>query len=244
MGTQLHFHRGEGETDTDLPIVMGMTVVGVVENEVQGGNLGAPYQPMVYVNNLQLPKGSLFEQLFNMAAQYAVRSNLSQDALAAEIRAVLRREAPGMAEMSLQPMSVGIEKSLGQRRLALRLVGGFGGAALVLSAVGIYGVLAHSVTRRKREIGIRITLGSTRGRAAGLVMRQAGVMVVLGLLPGVAAAWGAGHALRSYLYGVRPLDPMTLVAASAVLLVIAAVAAGLPAKRAAGVDPMEALRAE
>jgi len=244
MGTQLHFHRGEGETDADLPIVMAMTVVGVVENEVQGGNLGAPYQPMVYVNNLQLPKGSLFEQLFNMAAQYAVRSNLSQDALAAEIRAVLRREAPGMAEMSLKPMQEGIEKSLGQRRLAMRLVGGFGIAALILSAVGIYGVLAYSVARRRREIGIRIALGSTRARAAGLVMQQAGEMVALGLLPGVAAAWGAGHALRSYLYGVKSLDPMTLALAGVVLLAIAAISASVPALRAAQVDTMEALRAE
>jgi ABC-type antimicrobial peptide transport system permease subunit len=221
-----------------------MSVVGVVENEVQGGDLGAPYKPMVYLNNLQLPKGSFFEELFNMAAQYAVRSNLSQDALAAELRAVLRRDAPGMAEMSLQPMSEGIEKSLGQRRLAMRLVGGFGVAALMLSAVGIYGVLAYSVARRKREIGIRIALGSTRSKAAGLVMQQAGAMVALGLLPGLVGAWCAGYALRSYFYGVKPLDPATLLGVGVVLLAIAAAAAGVPARRAAAVDPIEALRAD
>jgi predicted permease len=244
LGSQLHFHREPGETDADLPFAPAMSVVGVVENEVQGGDLGAPYKPMVYLNNLQLPKGSFFEELFNMAAQYAVRSNLSQDALAAELRAVLRRDAPGMAEMSLQPMSEGIEKSLGQRRLAMRLVGGFGVAALVLSAVGIYGVLAYSVAQRRREIGIRIALGATRSQAAGLVMRQAGTMVVLGLLPGVVAAWAAGYALRSYLYGVRPLDPETLVSVGIVLLVIGTAAASLPALRAAQVDPMEALRTD
>lgn len=244
MGAQLHFHREPGDKDADLPFVQAMTVVGVVENEVQGGDLGAPYKPMVYLDNLQLPRGSFFEQLFNMAAQYAVRSNLSQDALATELRAVVHKVAPGMAEMSLQPMSVGIEKSLGQRRLAMRLVGGFGIAALILSAVGIYGVLAYSVARRRREIGIRIALGATRSQAAGLVMRQAGTMVVLGLLPGVVAAWAAGYALRSYLYGVRPLDLQTLVSVGMVLLAIATAAASLPALRAAQVDPMEALRTE
>jgi ABC-type antimicrobial peptide transport system permease subunit len=211
---------------------------------MQGSDLGAPYKPMVYLNNLQLPRGSFFEELFNMAAQYAVRSNLPQDALAAELRGVLRREAPSMVEMRLKPMSEGIEESLGQRRLAMRMVGGFGVAALVLSAVGIYGVLAYSVARRTREIGIRIALGATRSRAAGLVMRQAGAMVALGLLPGLVAAWCAGFTLRSYLYGVRPLDPATLIGVGIVLLAIAAAAAGLPARRASAVDPVDALRAE
>jgi ABC-type antimicrobial peptide transport system permease subunit len=182
--------------------------------------------------------------LFNMAAQYAVRSNLSQDALAAEIRGVLRKDAPGMAEMSLQPMQVGIEKSLGQRKLALRLVAGFGGAALVLSAVGIYGVLAYTVARRRREIGIRMALGSTRPDAATLVMRQAGAMVLLGLLPGLAGAWAAGYAVRGFLYGVKPLDGMTLLTVGGVLLLVAGCAASVPAIRAAMVDPIEALRAE
>jgi hypothetical protein len=103
-----------------------MTVVGVVENEVQGGDLGAPYKPMVYLDNLQLPKGSFFEQLFKMAAQYAVRSNLSQDALATELRAVVHKVAPGMAEMSLQPMSEGYSHRVGGDALA---GGGVGDAA-------------------------------------------------------------------------------------------------------------------
>lgn len=244
LGAQLSFHRNPGDKDDDLPFAQAMSVVGVVENEVQGGDLGAPYKPMVYLNNLQLPPESFFEELFNMAAQYAVRSNLAQDALSAELRAVLRKDAPGMAEMSLEPMSKGIEKSLGQRRLALRLVGGFGTVALVLSAVGIYGVLAYSVARKKREIGIRMALGSSRSRAAGLVVQRAGGMVALGLLVGLAAAWCAGYALRSYLYGVRPLDPVTMIAVALVLLAIAAAAAALPARRAAAVDPMEALRAD
>jgi predicted permease len=244
IGATLKFHREKGETDADLPFAQTMTVVGVVENEVQGGDLSAPYNPMVYLDNLQLPASSFLIHVFTMAAQYAVRSTLPPEIVAAELRASLHRDAPGMVEMSLRPMEVGIEKSLGQRKLALRLVAGFGAAALVLSAVGIYGVLAYSVARRRREIGIRMALGSTRPEAAALVIRQAGAMVLLGLLPGLAGAWAAGFAVRGFLYGVRPLDGVTLVTVGGVLLVVAGCAASVPAIRAAMVDPMEALRTE
>lgn len=149
-----------------------------------------------------------------------------------------------MVEMSLKPMGEAISESLGQRKLALRLVGGFGIIALILSAVGIYGVLAYSVALRRREIGIRIALGSSRQKAAGLVVRHAGKMVLAGLIPGVAGAWAVGHAIRSYLFGVRALDAATLVASGAVLFLVSAAAASIPALRAAQIDPIETLRAE
>lgn len=244
IGASVRFHRNPGETDADLPFVQPMTIIGVVENEIQGSDLGAPYQPMVYLDYMQLPKGSLLGAVFSMTAQYAVRSPLSPPALASELRAVITKEAPTMVEMNLRPMEDGIAQSLGQRRLALRLVAGFGVVALVLSAVGIYGVLAYSVALRRREIGIRMALGSTRGKAAGLVMRQAGGMALLGLIPGVAGAWAAGYAVRSFLYGVKTFDPVTVGVAGCVLVLVFAAAASLPAMRAAQVDPVETLRAE
>jgi predicted permease len=244
IGTSLRFHRNPGETDADLPFVQPMTIIGVVENEVQGSDLGAPYQPMVYLDYLQLPKGSLLGDVFSMAAQFAVRSTLAPAALASELRATVSKEAPTMVEMNLRSMEDGIAQSLGQRRLALRLVTGFGVVALVLSAVGIYGVLAYSVALRRREIGIRMALGSTRGKAGGLVMRQAGGMALLGLIPGVAGAWAAGYAVRSFLYGVKAFDPVTAGVVGGILLLVIAAAAALPAMRAAQVDPVETLRAE
>ncbi|MBV8675205.1 MAG: FtsX-like permease family protein, partial [Acidobacteriaceae bacterium] len=244
IGASVLFHRDPGETDADIPFTQPMTVVGVVENEIQGGDLGAPYEPMVYLDYLQLPKGSLLGMVFSMSAQYAVRSSLVPATLASELRAAVHEEAPTMVELQLQSMEERILESLGQRRLALRLVAGFGIVALILSAVGIYGVLAYSVALRRREIGIRMALGSTRPKVAELVMRQAGAMVLLGLVPGIAGAWAAGYAVRSFLFGVRLLDAPTITAVGGILLLTCTAAAFLPALRAAQVDPVETLRAE
>jgi predicted permease len=244
IGASVLFHRNPGETEADIPYAQPMTIIGVVENEIQGNDLGAPYQPMVYLDYVQLPKGSPLSEVFSMAAQFAVRSNLEPRELISELRAAVAKDAPSMVEMNLRSMEDGIAQSLSQRRLALGLVAGFGLIALVLSAVGIYGVLAYSVTLRRREIGIRMALGSSRGKAGGLVMRQAGGMALLGFIPGVAGAWAAGYAIRSFLYGVKTFDPVTAGAAGCILLLVVGVAAALPAMRAAQVDPIETLRAE
>ena len=244
VGVTLKFHREPKDTDADVPILQPMTIVGVVENEIQGGDLGAVYQPMVYIDYLQLPADSMLGAVFNMAAQYAVRSKLPATVVASELRRAVKEDAPAMTEMELRPMEESIADSLSQRRLALRLVSGFGLVAMVLSAVGIYGVLAYSVSLRRREIGIRMALGSSRPRVAELVLRQAGTMVLLGLLPGIAGAWAAGYMVSSFLYGVSPLDPETLASVAGILILVSVAAASLPTLRAAQVDPVETLRAE
>jgi predicted permease len=244
LGATLKFHRNPGDTDADMPLLQPMTVVGVVENEIQGADLSAPAPPMVYIDYLQLPENSMLAGVFNMAAQYAIRSKLPATAVASELRTALKEEAPGMTEMSLRPMTETISESLSQRRLTLRLVSGFAFVALALSAIGIYGVLAYSVALRRREIGIRMALGSSRSKVAKLVLRQAGAMVLLGLIPGIAGAWAAGHAISSFLYGVRPLDPETLTSVAVLLILVSIAAASLPTLRAAQVDPVETLRAE
>lgn len=244
LGITIRFHPDPGDTGTDPLFSRPMTIVGVVQNELQGGNLGASYEPMVYLDYLAIPGSAMLSQVFSMSAQYAVRSNLPEATVANELRAVVKQDAPTMVEVNLKPMEEDISQSLGQRRMALRLVMGFGIVALILSAVGIYGVLAYSVALRRREIGIRMALGSTRQMAAGLVVRQAEKMVLLGLLPGIAGTWAVGHALRSFLFGVTALDAETLLAVGALLLLISGAAAFFPAMRAARVDPVETLRAE
>ncbi len=244
IGASVMLHRDPGEKDSDPPLTQPLTVVGVVENELQGGNLGAAYEPMVYVDYRQLPKGSGFNEIFSMMAQFAVRSTLPQAVVDKELHAAIKQVAPNMAEMNLQPMEDGITQSLSERRLALRLVTGFGGVALILSAIGIYGVLAYSVALRRKEIGIRMALGCSRIRVIRLVLRQAGTMVLIGLIPGVAGAGIAGHAVKSFLFRVKALDPWTLCDVVVILLLVCVIAAIIPALRAVEVDPMEALRVD
>jgi putative ABC transport system permease protein len=244
IGASVQVHRDAGDKDANRPFMQPLTVVGEVENELQGGDLGAPLYPMVYLDYRQLPKASPLTRLFSVENEFAIRSMLPQGTLDNELRTAVKHVAPDMVEMNLTPMEQAIANSLNQRRLALRLLAGFGGVALLLAAVGIYGVLAYSVAQRRKEIGIRMALGSSRAEAMGLVVRHAGRMLAWGLGLGTLAAWPAARAVKAFLFGVKALDPVTLCAVTLMLLLVCAVAATLPASRAARVDPMEALRTE
>lgn len=243
LGAALRMHRSSGGKDSDLPLTQPMTIVGVVQNELQG-SLGSPFEPMVYLDDLQLPENSAFLGVYGMASQFAIRSSLPQDVVDKEIRAAIQQTAPTMAEMLLQPMEQGIASSLAQRRLALRLVSAFGGIALLLAAIGVYGLLAYAFTLRRREIAIRMAVGSSRTSVARLVLQQAAGMVLWGVIPGIAGAWAAERALRSFLYGVKGLDPVATCASIGIMTASAAAAAVIPAVRAARVSPMDILRSE
>ena len=244
LGASIKAHRNPGDTDADIPFTQPLTVVGVVENELQGGDLGAPFRPMVYIDYRQLPKNSPLSPVFSLVSEFAVRSRLPQSVLDKELRTAVKQIAPDMTEMSLQPMETGIAQSLSERRLALRLVAAFSGVALLLAAVGIYGVLAYSVAGRTREIGIRMALGCTRAGTLRLVAGQAAAMAVAGLALGLAGAWPATRAVKTFLFGVPPFDPLTLTLAALLLLAVCTAAAAIPAYRATQVDPIEALRTE
>jgi ABC-type antimicrobial peptide transport system permease subunit len=137
-----------------------------------------------------------------------------------------------------------VEDSFGSQRLAAHLLEIFGGAALLLCVAGLYGLLAYVVTQRTREMGVRIALGAQRGNLLWLVMRQACGMLIVGVAAGIGLALASGRLVRGFLYGVEAHDGWTLAGAAVLLLVSGLVAAYLPARRAAGVDPMEALRSE
>lgn len=221
-----------------------LTIIGVAPDEVAQG-IAADSQPTVFIDSRQFPADSEAASIiFRTAPQFVVRSTLPQGTLEREIRSVLKRDAPVMAEMSIQRVEDAMQNSLRERRLGLRLASIFGFAALILAAVGIYGVLAYSVAQRKRETGIRMALGSTRTKAMSLILRQVGIMGAVGLLLGMAGAWPAGRAVRSFLFGVHPLDTPTLLFVTCSLLLVCAIAAAAPAWRAAKIDPVEALRSE
>jgi putative ABC transport system permease protein len=141
-------------------------------------------------------------------------------------------------------MEENIDDSLASRRLAMTLLGTFGGLALALASIGLYGVMALIVTQRTREMGIRFALGANRGDVLRLVLSQGAVLVGVGLTAGFGGALVASRALRSVLYNAAPLDAAALVAAMLALSVVAFVACVLPARRASLVDPVEALRME
>ena len=133
---------------------------------------------------------------------------------------------------------------LTDRRLPMQLMSVFALVALVLAAVGVYGVMAYSVAARTREIGVRVALGAQPGQVFGMVLRQGMRAATLGLIAGLLGAAALGRVLTSLLYGVRPTDAATFGGVAAVLLAVVLTACLVPARRAVRVDPLEALRSE
>jgi putative ABC transport system permease protein len=137
-----------------------------------------------------------------------------------------------------------LSASLLTRRFNLILVGVFAVSALVLAMVGIYGVMAYSVARRSREIGVRIALGATGGNVLRLVLRQALVTALIGVTAGLAGSLLLSRLMQALLFEISPTDPVTFAGVALVSLAVAVLAAYVPARRAAGIDPLEALRSE
>jgi putative ABC transport system permease protein len=141
-------------------------------------------------------------------------------------------------------MSEIFDAELTNRNTQLTLVGGFAVLALLLASVGLYGVLSHRVAQQTSEIGLRMALGAERSNVVGAVLRSALLLAVLGLVFGLAGAFSVTRLLASFLCGVSPMDPATFATVSALLLLVTMLASYVPARRAASVDPVTALRTE
>jgi putative ABC transport system permease protein len=135
-----------------------------------------------------------------------------------------------------------VMNSLGTRRLSMQLFAVFAGAALLLAAIGIYGVMAYSVTQRTQEIGIRMALGAQRSDVLALVIRQGMMLTVIGVVVGLAGAFALTRLMANLLFGVAATDPLTFVVIPLLLLIVATMATYFPARRAMKVDPVTALR--
>ena len=160
------------------------------------------------------------------------------------VKAAVLAVLPDVPLRNVRTMEEIFARRVAQRRLNMLLLGLFGVLGLVISAVGIYGVMAYVVAQRTREIGVRMALGATRSNVVGMVLRSAGLLVVLGLVIGAVGAWSVSAAAKSFLFRLDPSDPRAFVAAVASLSLAALVASAIPALRAASIDPMVALRAE
>jgi putative ABC transport system permease protein len=214
-----------------------VTIVGVVA-DVRFRDLTTPLatsEPDVYFPIAQRPAGNL---------QVAIRSDLSADAVTSSVRRELAAIDPTIPLFGVQPLDNLLQQQTSSGRFASSILAAFGSAALILTAVGLYGVLAFLVSLRRREIGIRIALGATNRRVFEGVIGQGLRLVVIGLVIGVVAAVGATRWIAAQLFGVGSHDPLVFAVVPAVLLGVAILASWVPARRAARVDPQIALRSE
>jgi len=175
---------------------------------------------------------------------FYLRTQMDPRILMDALRERLRQFDSNVPVVGLQTVNEVIGFSLRTERLVASLSAVYGGLATLLAAIGLYGVLAYAVTRRTREMGIRMALGATRANVVGMVMREALVMVISGVVVGVPLALALGELIRSQLFGLHPRDPLTLSGAVLVLTVAGCLAGFLPALRASGVNPTTALRQE
>jgi predicted permease len=225
-------------------------IVGVVADaKFAGFALDKPARPMFYVplaQNVEYKHELLakIERMTHFAGGALLVTDLEPGAVEPMLTKAFAEIDPNLTITDVRKMEQVVARSFEQERAVASLAGTFGIVALLLAAVGLYGVTAYSVTRRTNEIGIRMALGADRSRVLRLVLRSAFARVVVGLVLGVPLAIGAGQLISAQLYGVSSWDPVALGVAAAALAVSAFIAAVIPANRAASIAPMQALRTE
>jgi len=212
------------------------TIVGLARDS-KYGDLREPFAPLMYVPFAQDPQ----QPFANL--QLVVRSTLPLAVLTSEVAAVVRDESPSIV-VTFRTMASQVHDSIVRERLMASLSGFFGALAALIAAIGLYGVLSYTVARRRNEIGIRMALGADRGEIVRMVMREAGLLLAIGLGIGTLAAVGAAQLAASLLFGLTPHDPSTLGVAIVGMALIAAAASYVPALRASRLEPTEALRDE
>jgi predicted permease len=208
-----------------------LTIIGVTSN-ARLTWLTEPQGPVIY-----RPHAQAYLERLHLLARTATGGSIVP-----EVRTLLREMSPNLPITSSTTLSVMTGLNLLPQRIAASVAGTLGLVGLLLAAIGIYGVTSYAVARRTREIGIRMALGADSGRVLGLVLRQGATLTAIGSLIGLAIAAAAARALESLLFGVPGLDPLTFTGTAALFALVALAATVVPARRAASIDPMRALR--
>jgi predicted permease len=242
IGQQLLLRYDPYPMDEDRP----REIVGVVGDIKQSG-LPRPAPPFIYASFLQQPSvypgGSIVTHLWqNLAIRTPPGAHL-QD-LPAAVKKIVAELDPDQPVTDVMTMDQLLDQSLDDTRFYLQVLGIFAAIAVFLALMGIYGVMSYFVNDRTREIGIRIALGAKPADVLRLVIKLGLKLAVLGVVIGLALAIGLARVIASFLFGVKPTDPMTYAAVAAALTVVALLACFIPAHRATNVDPMSALRSE
>ncbi len=209
-------------------------IVGQVTDAVYT-NLREPLSPTIYMALAQLPQPP-------SSVYLTVRTSTTQQA---DLTRSLTAAVTGVhadLSASFRPLDEYVDAALSQERLVAMLSGFFGGLALLLAALGLYGITAYSVIRRRAELGIRMALGATPRAVVRMVLTRTGGLVLGGIVLGGLASWWASRFVSSLLFGLTPTDPTTILGAMAVLTAVATLSGWIPARRAAGIDPAEVLR--
>jgi predicted permease len=209
-------------------------IVGVARDHKRHGVLEAP-SPFIYYSDAQRPSRYKF---------LLARTTGNEETLLADMRRELLAMEPGLVFMGSATMEQNMGASLMPARVGAILASAFGGLGTLLAGIGLYGVIAFSVARRTREIGLRMALGAKPGMVLSMVMRQGFTIVAIGMVAGALLAGAAASALRGVLYGITPFDPLAWGLALTAMLAAAGLANFVPARRAMRVDPMAALRTE
>jgi predicted permease len=229
IGRRITFNEDSDKDDIEI--------VGVVGDAKYDSAKEKPdrvvYRPILQVQD---------QQTYNNVLQ--LRTAGDPNGLAGEVRAAIAQVDAKLPIRSLTSLRAQTDDSLKQEKLLAQLVSFFGGLGLVLSCVGLYGIMAHAVVRRTNEIGIRMALGAERRNIIWMVLKESLLLVGAGLFIGVPASWGAAHLISSQLFGLSPGDPVTLSMAVILLTLVAALAGYIPARKASRVNPLVALRYE
>ncbi len=218
-------------------------IIGVVGDTHDGG-LNHDPRPLMIIPQAQVPDGMTALNANIGPIAWLVRTHGDPHQYISAITEQLRQASGGLPVAHVRTMDEVVLKSTAREDFNMLLLTIFGACALVLAAIGIYGLMAYSVQQRTQEMGIRMALGADRGKIRNLVVRQGMTLAILGVLVGTGAAFGLTRFLASFLYGVKAWDPLVFIAVPIILAVVAFAATWIPAHRASKLDPMEALRVE
>jgi hypothetical protein len=221
------------------------TVIGVAKDVKEGGaarEAGAELYLFVDQPGPPVDGTQRWVMTAPTTMNIVLRTSQGAPALAQTLERAVRAVSPSVPIVGLREMEAVFEESIGRPRLLAHLLGAFAGLALLLAVLGVYGVLSFMVAERRREIGIRLAVGATRGRIVALVMKRGLGMASIGLAVGLAGALSVNRLFESVLFGVEPTDLGTLAAVVSIVAAVAALACGLPAWRASRLDPNVVLR--